>query len=106
MNPVSRSARRLTISLLALSALLAGSFTLLAGSAHALYRSPDQGPAPAPANPAPVVDCSRIKELGLDRMMNLAAGHILIDCGQSQGGPPPRLAALAPSLQRLSPFAY
>ncbi|PYK63966.1 MAG: hypothetical protein DME50_16120, partial [Verrucomicrobia bacterium] len=32
------------------------------------------------------VDCSRIKELGIDKQENLRAGAIMIFCGLSEGG--------------------
>ena len=33
-------------------------------------------------------DCSKIKQLGIDRQENLRAGAIMIHCGQAKGGDP------------------
>src|SRR5882724_3879194 len=34
------------------------------------------------------IDCSKIRELGIDRQENLRAGAIMIHCGLSEGGKP------------------
>src|SRR5436190_14878202 len=47
------------------------------------------------------IDCSRIKELGIDKQENLRAGAIMILCGLSEGGKPSHGNALAKFAQRL-----
>src|SRR5438552_4003387 len=32
------------------------------------------------------VDCSQVKQLGIDRMMNMRAGAIMVACGYAPGG--------------------
>jgi len=52
-------------------------------------------------------DCSRIHELGIDRQDNMAAGAIMIACGESQGGAPSVLETVSQAIQRtLAPAAY
>src|SRR5262245_30058321 len=36
----------------------------------------------------PMFDCSKIRQLGIDKMENLRAGAIMIFCGQAKGGDP------------------
>src|ERR1044072_9281898 len=36
----------------------------------------------------PMFDCSKIRQLGIDRMENFRAGAIMIHCGQAKGGEP------------------
>src|SRR5262245_2456344 len=36
----------------------------------------------------PGFDCSKIRELGIDKMENLRAGAIMISCGEAKGGAP------------------
>ena len=36
----------------------------------------------------PMFDCSKIRQLGIDRMENFRAGAIMIHCGQAKGGDP------------------
>ena len=36
----------------------------------------------------PLFDCSKIRQLGIDRMENFRAGAIMIHCGQAKGGDP------------------
>src|SRR5207249_1609311 len=56
----------------------------------------------------PGFDCSRIHELGIDRMENLRAGIIMIACGESQGGTAtPMVAAVRQGIEKaLAPLAY
>jgi len=56
----------------------------------------------------PGFDCSKIHQLGIDRMENFRAGAIMIACGELQGGsasPDNALAALAQKLMPV-PLAY
>jgi hypothetical protein len=39
-------------------------------------------------------DCSRVRELGIDKQENLRAGAIMIACGEAQGGTPSASSAL------------
>jgi hypothetical protein len=56
----------------------------------------------------PGFDCSKVRQLGIDRMENLWAGRIMIACGLSQGGKPSPAARLSKLVQTLlpSPLAY
>jgi len=56
----------------------------------------------------PGFDCSKIHELGIDKMENLRAGAIMIFCGQAQGGKPSPSKALSQLVQKLlpQPLAY
>src|SRR4029077_9038002 len=61
----------------------------------------------------PGFDCSRIQQLGIDKMENLLAGLIMIACGESQGGEQAEGAAASPggavpqSIRKLlAPLAY
>src|ERR1043165_5580477 len=42
-----------------------------------------------PALVPPMFDCSKIRQLGIDRMENFRAGAIMIHCGQAKGGSEP-----------------
>jgi hypothetical protein len=54
-----------------------------------------------------MIDCSRIKELGIDRQENLRAGAIMIYCGLSEGGKAPHGRAFSKLVQRLmAPAAF
>ena len=83
----------------------------IAGQAAAAVPSPSDGVSSPPLSsgtgPAWAgVDCAQVQALGLDRMMNLAAGNRLIECGYSQGGSPPtsRPGSVLPN--RINPAAY
>ena len=56
----------------------------------------------------PGFDCSKIHELGIDRMENFRAGAIMIFCGEAKGGKPSPAHALAHLVQKLlpQPLAY
>ena len=86
--------------LLGLSVVLAGVFLALVG--FGARPGPVMGNAPAgprsirssknsqyisPLVPAGF-DCSKIHELGIDRMENFRAGAIMIFCGEARGGEP------------------
>src|SRR5438067_9150103 len=46
-------------------------------------------------------DCSRIRQLGIDRQENLRAGAIMIHCGQAKGGDPDRGVADSSAFSKL-----
>src|SRR5437868_11669132 len=53
------------------------------------------------------IDCSRIKQLGIDRQENLRAGAIMIFCGLSEGGKASHGNAFSKLVQKLlSPLAF
>src|SRR6059058_5614662 len=53
------------------------------------------------------IDCSRIKQLGIDRQENLRAGAIMIFCGLSEGGKASHGKAFSKLAQKLlSPLAF
>src|SRR5207237_8709859 len=52
-------------------------------------------------------DCSKIRELGIDRQENFHAGLIMIACGEAEGGSGPNVSFLSRFWQRLfAPFVY
>src|SRR4029453_2702513 len=52
-------------------------------------------------------DCSRIRELGIDKQENLRAGALMIACGEAQGGKPSASNALFESIKNaLAPLSY
>src|SRR5438132_8050214 len=56
----------------------------------------------------PGFDCSKIHELGIDKMENLGAGAIMIACGEAQGGSASSAGAFSQFVQKLlpAPLAY
>ena len=56
----------------------------------------------------PGFDCSKIHELGFDRMESLRAGRIMIACGEAEGGSSPRANRFFQRFQTLlpGPLAY
>src|SRR5438105_7828898 len=53
------------------------------------------------------IDCSRIRQLGIDRQENLRAGAIMIFCGLSEGGKASNGKAFSKLVQKLlSPWAF
>src|SRR5215471_16014772 len=52
-------------------------------------------------------DCSRVRELGIDKQENLRAGAIMIACGEAQGGTPSASSALFEAIKNaLPPLSY
>jgi hypothetical protein len=52
-------------------------------------------------------DCSRVRDLGIDKQENLRAGAIMIACGEAQGGTPSASSELFESIKNaLAPLAY
>src|SRR6266699_6622114 len=59
----------------------------------------------------PGFDCSKIHELGIDRMENLRAGRIMIACGEAEGGSASTTSPLTNAVNQaiekvLAPLAY
>jgi hypothetical protein len=48
-------------------------------------------------------DCSKIRQLGIDKMENLRAGAIMIFCGEARGGKPSAAAAFSQFVRSLLP---
>ena len=89
---------------------LAGVFIALSGfsafSAQAQQNHSIINQSIDPLVPA-MFDCSKIRELGIDKQENMRAGAIMIYCGEAQGGaasPPHSFSQLVQTL--LSPLAY
>ena len=52
-------------------------------------------------------DCSRVRELGIDKQENFRAGAIMIACGEAKGGTPSASSALFEAIKNaLAPLAY
>src|SRR5436189_3077606 len=52
-------------------------------------------------------DCSRIRELGIDKQENMRAGAIMIACGEAQGGAASPFGTFSQFIQGLlAPLAY
>jgi len=86
--------------LLGVSVVLAGAFLALVGfgarPGHVIgnvpagpkkYKVTTKSQYISPLVP-PGFDCSKIHELGIDRMENFRAGAIMIFCGEARGGEP------------------
>jgi Bacterial Ig-like domain len=56
----------------------------------------------------PGFDCSKIRQLGIDKMENFRAGAIMIFCGEAKGGKPALAHALSELVKKLlpEPLAY
>src|SRR4026208_612093 len=81
------------LSLLALGALATGKPAVRGASAKRVvapspgkYKVPTQSGWPALV--PPMFDCSKIRQLGIDKMENFRAGAIMIHCGLAKGGAP------------------
>src|SRR6266704_3079070 len=104
--------------------LLIGLFIVLAGVSLALLGSGASSPSGSSSAkaqqkyqpPIKVIDptllpagfdCSKIRELGIDRQENFRAGLIMIACGEAEGGSGPNVSFLSRLWQRiLAPFVY
>src|SRR6266576_1381970 len=92
--------------LIGLFIVLAGVFLALAGSgtfsalAQALQKSHIITNSKDPLVPNGF-DCSKIHELGIDKMENLRAGAIMIACGRAQGGSPSHGGIVSQVIQKL-----
>ncbi len=52
-------------------------------------------------------DCTRVRELGIDKQENLRAGAIMIACGEAEGGKPSASGALFEAIRSaLAPLTY
>jgi BNR/Asp-box repeat len=104
--------------------VLIGLFMVLAGVSLALLGSGASSPSGSSSAKAqqkyqppikvidptllpPGFDCSKIRELGIDRQENFLAGLIMIACGKAEGGSGPNVSFLSRFWQRLfAPFVY
>jgi BNR/Asp-box repeat len=104
--------------------VLVGLFMVLAGASLALLGSGAASPSGSSSAKAqqkyqppikvidptllpPGFDCSKIRELGIDRQENFRAGLIMIACGEAEGGSGPNVSYLSRLWQRLfAPFTY
>ena len=78
-----------------------GAFSAQAQQNHSIINQSIDPLVPA------MFDCSKIRELGIDKQENMRAGAIMIYCGEAQGGaasPPHSFSQLVQTL--LSPLAY
>src|SRR6266513_5851754 len=96
--------------LIGLFIVLAGVFLALLGfgafSAQAQQKYDTMTNSPDPLVPSGF-DCSRIRELGIDKQENLRAGAIMIFCGEMQGGAASPVGTLSQFFQELlSPLTY
>src|ERR1043166_9747053 len=98
--------RVLLASVFCLSATLIALLGFGAFSAQAQQNQGIIGRSTDPLVPA-MFDCSKIRELGIDKQENMRAGAIMIYCGEAQGGtatPGQRFSQFAQSL--LTPLAF
>ncbi len=95
--------------LIGLFAVLAGVFlaVLSFGAAQAQQKYNITTNSANPLVPA-FFDCSKIRELGIDKQENLRAGAIMIFCGQAEGGKLSPAGAFSQLVQKLlpSPLVY
>src|SRR5713101_6013726 len=90
--------------------VLVGLFVGMTGISLALFGANPFGPNVAPSQQKykvttksqgisalvpPGFDCSKIHQLGIDKMENFRAGAIMIFCGLAEGGKPTRGAAFS-----------
>jgi hypothetical protein len=68
--------------------------------AHPNYKITTRSQHISPLVP-PGFDCSKIRQLGVDRMENLRAGAIMIHCGEARGGADPELGRTANAFSKL-----
>jgi hypothetical protein len=111
MNKKSTSQSAFTLRLLVASLFCVASVvvTLLACGAFSAQAQVKQQVIMQSTDPLVPVgfDCSRIRELGIDKQENLRAGAIMIACGEAQGGTPSASSALFEAIKNaLAPLAY
>jgi hypothetical protein len=111
MKKKSTSKSTFTIRLLVASVFCAASvaITLLGFGASSVQAQLKQQVIMQSTDPLVPVgfDCSRIRELGIDKQENLRAGAIMIACGEAQGGTPSASSALFEAIKNaLAPLAY
>src|SRR6266704_1018211 len=111
MNKNSTSQSAFTLRLLVASVLCAASvvITLLGFGAFSAEAQLKQQVIMQSTDPLVPVgfDCSRVRELGMDKQENLRAGAIMIACGEAQGGTPSASSALFEAIKSaLAPLAY
>src|SRR5215472_10123418 len=111
MNKKSTSQSAFALRLLVASAFCAASvvITLLGFGAFSVQAQQRQQVIMQSTDPLVPVgfDCSRVRELGIDKQENLRAGAILIACGEAQGGTLSASSALSEAIKNaLAPLAY
>jgi len=78
-----------------------GAFSAQAQQNHSIINQSIDPLVPA------MFDCSKIRELGIDKQENMRAGAIMIYCGEAQGGAPSASSALFEVTKNaLAPLAY
>src|SRR6516162_8499883 len=97
-------------SLISLFVFLVGVFLALLGFREFSVQA-QQRPQVIMQSTDPLVpvgfDCSRVRELGIDKQENFRAGAIMIACGEAQGGTPSASSALVEAIKNaLAPLAY
>src|SRR5262245_42217488 len=98
--------RALLALVLALAAVLIALLGFGAFSVHAQLRPQVIMQSTDPLVPVGF-DCSRVRELGIDKQENLRAGAIMIACGEAQGGKPSASSALFEAIKNaLAPLSY
>src|SRR2546430_6624172 len=82
-------------------------YQLTPAQAQQKYRVTTKSHSITPLIP-PGFDCSKIHELGIDKMENFRAGAIMIFCGLAEGGNPSRAVAFSQFVNSLlpGPLAY
>src|SRR6516164_8808329 len=111
MNKKSTSQSAFALRLLVASVFCAASvvITLLGFGAFSVQAQQRQQVIMQSTDPLVPVgfDCSRIRDLGIDKQENFRAGMIMIACGLAEGGSTPHAAALGRLTQNLlSPLNY
>src|SRR6516165_2662818 len=111
MNKKSTSQSAFALRLLVASVFCAASvvITLLGFGEFSVQAQQRQQVIMQSTNPLVPVgfDCSRVRELGIDKQENLRAGAIMIACGEAQGGTPSVSSALFEAIKNaLAPLAY
>ena len=111
MNKKSTSQSAFTLRLLVASVFCAASvvITLLGFGAFSVQAQQRQQVIMQSTDPLVPVgfDCSRVRDLGIDKQENLRAGAIMIACGEAQGGTPSASSALFEAIKNaVAPLAY
>src|SRR6516225_4730568 len=111
MKKKSTSQSAFTLRLLIASVFCAASVVITLLGFGAFSVQAQQRPQVIMQSTDPLVpvgfDCSRVRELGIDKQENLRAGAIMIACGEAQGGTLSASSALFEAIKNaLAPLAY
>src|SRR5215470_13601663 len=111
MNKKSTSQSAFTLRLLVASVFCAASVVITLLGFGAFSVQAQQRPQVIMQSTDPLVpvgfDCSRVRDLGIDKQENFRAGAIMIACGEAQGGTPSASSALFEAIKNaLAPLAY